>query len=194
MKSLQELLNKTSAMHRHLCPRQVLGVRMGLYGGSLLDIDLPQTGKRLYTIVETDGCAADGISVATNCWIGNRTYRIEDYGKLGATFIDTHTGAAFRLVPQPSVRAIAQETVPDSKNSWEAQLVGYQRIPDDQLFAVTPVRLTTPIEVIASRPGKKALCERCGEEITNQREVRLGSTVLCRACMGEAYYTILSDE
>jgi hypothetical protein len=63
MPTLKELLDQTTAMHRHLCPRQVLGVRMGLYAGELLGLALPQSDKRLYTIVETDGCAADGIAV-----------------------------------------------------------------------------------------------------------------------------------
>lgn len=64
MPTLKELLDTTAAMHRHLCPRQVLGVRMGLYAGELLGLALPQTDKRLYTIMETDGCAADGVAVA----------------------------------------------------------------------------------------------------------------------------------
>jgi formylmethanofuran dehydrogenase subunit E len=43
---------------------------MGLYAGEILNLDLPQSDKRLYTIMETDGCASDGIAVATNCWVG----------------------------------------------------------------------------------------------------------------------------
>ncbi|MGC8780907.1 MAG: FmdE family protein, partial [Anaerolineae bacterium] len=70
MPTLKELLDMTTALHRHLCPRQVLGVRMGLYAGELLGLSVPQQDKRLYTIVETDGCAADGVAVATNCWVG----------------------------------------------------------------------------------------------------------------------------
>jgi hypothetical protein len=79
---MDTLLEQSARMHRHLCPRQVLGVRMGLLAGSILGLDLPQTGKRLITIVETDGCAADAISVATNCWVGRRTLRVEDHGTL----------------------------------------------------------------------------------------------------------------
>ncbi len=62
---LQDLLQKSAAKHQQLCPRQVLGVRMGLAGGAWLGLDVPQTGKRLVAIVETDGCGADGIAVAT---------------------------------------------------------------------------------------------------------------------------------
>jgi formylmethanofuran dehydrogenase subunit E len=67
---LAALLQQSAALHRHLCPRQVLGVRMGLYAAELLGLALPQSDKRLFTIVETDGCFADGVSVATGCTLG----------------------------------------------------------------------------------------------------------------------------
>ncbi|MBI3177949.1 MAG: formylmethanofuran dehydrogenase, partial [Chloroflexi bacterium] len=76
MKALTELLEVSAALHRHLCPRQVLGVRMGMLAGEVLGLDLPQGDKRLFTIVETDGCASDGIATATNCWVGRRTLRV----------------------------------------------------------------------------------------------------------------------
>src|SRR5439155_26987565 len=89
---LDECLAATAALRHHLCPRQVIGARMGLLAGELLGLELPQADKRLLVIVETDGCAADGVAVACNCWVGRRTLRVEDYGKVAATFVDTHTG------------------------------------------------------------------------------------------------------
>jgi formylmethanofuran dehydrogenase subunit E len=72
---------------------------MGLAGGRWLELEVPQKDKRLLTIAETDGCAADGLAVATGCWVGRRTMRILDFGKVAATFVDTrdptdvaHTG------------------------------------------------------------------------------------------------------
>ena len=82
MVNLQELLRQSAELHRHLCPRQVLGVRMGLAAGQLLGLSLPQADKRLLTIVETDGCFTDGVAVAANCWVGRRTLRVLDYGKV----------------------------------------------------------------------------------------------------------------
>ena len=60
----EALMQSVAALHRHLCPRQVLGLRMGLLAGDWLGIELPQAGKRLIAIVETDGCFADGVAVA----------------------------------------------------------------------------------------------------------------------------------
>jgi formylmethanofuran dehydrogenase subunit E len=56
-KTLHELLLASSQLHQHLCPKQVLGVRMGLLAGKILNLEVPQNDKRLLTIMETDGCA-----------------------------------------------------------------------------------------------------------------------------------------
>jgi formylmethanofuran dehydrogenase subunit E len=185
---LAGLLEASAALHHHLCPRQVLGVRMGLYAGELLGLAVPQADKRLLTIVETDGCASDGIAVATNCWVGRRTLRIEDYGKVAATFVDTDSGRAVRVVPRPKARCQAAAFAPGAANTWEAQLLGYQRMPAAQLLAAQGVRLRTPIEQIVSRPGRKTICEACGEEILNEREIVSAGRTLCRACAGQCYY------
>ena len=104
MTPLTELLKESAALHRHLCPRQVLGVRMGLLAAEVMGLDLPQTDKRLLTIIETDGCAADGISVATGCWVGRRTLRVEDYGKVAATFWANSTAFLNRHTSSRSLR------------------------------------------------------------------------------------------
>jgi formylmethanofuran dehydrogenase subunit E len=177
---------------------------MALLAGQALGLELPQTDKRLLTIVETDGCAIDGIAVATNCWVGRRTMRLEDYGKVAATFVDTHTGQTLRIVPRADARRRAREYAPEARNKWEAQLLGYQRMPANELLVVQLVQLKTPIEQIVSRPGHKAICEICGEEIMNEREVmRDGPSALptvagqaltlCRACAGESYYLLPAE-
>jgi formylmethanofuran dehydrogenase subunit E len=189
MKPLAELLAASAAHHHHLCPRQVLGVRMGLLAGCLLGLDLPQQDKRLLTIVETDGCMVDGIVAATGCEVGRRTLRVEDLGKVAATFVDTRDGRAVRLVPRPDVRQIAPVYAREARNKWEAQLLGYQRMPDECLFSWQWVTLVTPLRAIIGRAGVRVHCQACGEEILNEREVRIGDRVLCRSCAYGAYYT-----
>lgn len=188
MTQLQELLDASAALHKHLCPRQVLGVRMGMHAGELLGLDLPQTGKRLLTIVETDGCFTDGVSVATNCWVGRRTLRIEDYGKVAATFIDTETERALRMAPHPAARQRAADYAPAAKNRWKTMLIGYQHMPVDALLTVERVALTTPVAAIVSRAGVRVNCAHCGEEIMNEREIMVDGRVLCRGCAEPRYY------
>ena len=125
MKTFNALLQASAARHQELCPRQVLGVRMGMLAGALLDLDLPQTDKRLLAIIETDGCATDGIAAATGCAVGRRTMRIEEFGKVAATFVDTATERAVRIVPRLEARALAREYAPEASSRWHAQLIGY---------------------------------------------------------------------
>lgn len=193
MKSLCELLKESSTLHRHLCPRQVLGVRMGMLAGEVFDLELPQAqdAKRLLTIVETDGCFSDGVAVATHCWVGRRTLRIEDYGKAAATFVDTQTRQAFRIAPRPEARQLAREFAMEARNRWEAMLLGYQRMPAADLFSTQAVQLKTPVAKLVSRASAKVICEVCGEEVLNEREIVHEGTPLCRACAGQAYYQLV---
>lgn len=187
-RALSDLLDESAARHQHLCPRQVLGARMGLLGAQLQDIDIPNVAKRLLVIVETDGCFADGLSVATGCTVGARTLRLIDHGKVAAVFVDTKTNRAVRLVPSRTSRTLACEYAPLARSHWHAQLEAYQIIPDAELFDVQPVELTLSLEKLLSKPGRKAICDRCGEEIINEREVFQESRTLCRACAGDGYW------
>jgi formylmethanofuran dehydrogenase subunit E len=188
MKTLDELLAESAALHRHLCPRQVLGVQMGRLAAELLSLDLPQTDKRLLVIAETDGCFTSGLSVATNCWVGRRTLRIEDYGKIAATFVDIKTNQAIRIAPSPTARSRAAPFAPEARSRWEAMLLGYQRMAPTELFVWRPVILTTPVEAIISRAGHRVACDSCGAEIINEREVVIGDVTLCRHCAYGGYY------
>ena len=192
--NLSSLLEQSATLHHHLCPRQVLGVRMGMLAGKLLALELPQTNKRLLTIVETDGCFTDGVSVVTNCWVGRRTMRVEDFGKVAATFVDTCTETAVRLFPAPHARQLAPTYAPEAKNRWEGYLLGYQRVPDDLLFGIQSVVLTQPIKEMVSRAGARVNCDVCGEEILNEREVVREGAVICQSCAGNGYYLLSGVE
>lgn len=186
--AMNQLLKQSAAMHHHLCPRQVLGVRMGMLAGTRLNLDLPQRDKRLLVFMETDGCTADGVSVASGAWVGRRTMRMVDFGKVAATFFDTDNGAAVRIHPHPASRSRAIQAAPTAPDRWHAQLLGYQRLPDEDLLIVEMVSLAVDPMSLVSREGARSWCSACGEEISNEREVVSGDHVLCRACAGDAYY------
>ena len=186
--ALTRLLEVSSARHTHLCPRQVLGARIGLAGASALGLDLPRRDKRLLVILETDGCFADGIEAATACAVGHRTLRIEDYGKIAATFVDVETERTLRIAPQPDLRHRAFSYADGESRHYFAQLQAYQSMPDDELLTIQPIILTTPVQEIVSRAGVRVNCDACGEEIINEREVLLHGRVLCRACGWGGYY------
>ena len=187
--SLRPYLVHASAPHRHLCPRQILGVRIGLAGVAALGLTVPREDKRLLVLVETDGCFVSGVQAVTGSEVNRRTLRVVDYGKIAATFVDVKTEAAVRVAPRSDVRERAWGYADSAeKRRYFAMLVGYQRMPDDELLAVQPVRLTPSVKTLISRAGVRVNCDRCGEEIINEREQRVGEAVLCIACAGGSYY------
>lgn len=191
MSSLQELLEKSTSQHSHLCPRQVLGARLGLAGLAALGFDRPPDNKRLLVICETDGCFVDGLIAATECTVGHRRLWVEDYGKTAAVFVDTLSGQAVRVAPAPGIREKAHQYASGQPNDYDVQLQAYQVMPNSEMFSIQPVRLEISVDVILSQPGLRVICEICGEEIMNEREVRQDGHILCRACHGGAYYEFL---
>ncbi len=190
MPTLDFLLKQTESLHRHLCPRQVLGVRMSLYAGELLGLSLPQPfdEKRVFAFVETDGCFADGVSVGSNCWLGRRTLRLMDYGKTAVTFVDTQINRAVRIYPYPQSRTIAKQLSPDAKSRWHAMLTAYQTMPNESLLTWQSVTLTVSMQNLISRAGVRVNCAICGEEIINEREILVDGKPICRSCSGDSYY------
>ena len=191
MRDLKFLLDESARQHQNdLCPRQVLGVRMGICAGDLFGIDLPQTDKRLFAFVETDGCLIDGIVAATGCAVGHRTMQVIDYGKTAATFVDTKTERAWRVLPHPQSRERAWLYAPNEPDRWHAQLAAYQIMPNNELLIAQSVKLTVSLAAIMSRHGLRVVCEHCGEDIINARQVERDGQTLCRACAQGAYYLV----
>lgn len=185
---LSELLKQSSARHSHLCPRQVLGVRMGLAGMAAIGVETPMPRKAALVFVESDGCFADGIEVATGATVGHRTLRTVDFGKIAATFANVKTGITLRLAPQLDVRLRALKYAPEIKKKYYAQLKGYQLMTDEELFSIQAVSLDPPLKTILSRPGLRTKCSRCGEEIVNERQMLVDGQILCQSCVGNSYY------
>jgi formylmethanofuran dehydrogenase subunit E len=187
---LSDLLKQSSSQHSHLCPRQVLGVRMGLAGLAAIGIQAPMPHKAALVLVESDGCFATGIEVATGAAVGHRTLRVMDIGKIAATFANIETGLTIRLAPQLDVRQRAREYAVEIKKKYYAQLKGYQLMPEKELFSYQEVALDPALETIISRPGLRTKCMHCGEEIINERQMHIAGQVLCRTCAGDSYYLL----
>lgn len=188
MITLNEILEISAARHNHLCPRQVLGVRIGLAGAQALGLEIPRNDKRLIVILETDGCFADGVEAATGCTVGHRTLRVEDYGKVAATFVNSKTGQSVRVTPVLDVRERANLYAAGEKRRFFTQLIAYQVMLDVELLSIREVSLTSPVDSLVGRPGVHVNCELCGEEIINGRQVMEAGMILCRACAKSAYY------
>lgn len=185
--SFDDLLGEAVATHGHLCPGQVLGVRMAMAGCRELGFESPRTaGKRLVVLVEIDRCATDAIQALTGVSLGKRTLKHVDYGKMAATFVDTATGEAIRVVARDDARVRATEWAPDETDARRAQIAAYRVMPESVLLRLEPV---TVHPGWLDRKRVRISCEACGEGVNYERGVTVGGRTLCRPCSGDAYYT-----
>jgi len=193
METLDEHLVRAEQSHGHMCAGQVLGVRMAMLGCRAVGVDDPLGAdkKKLLVFVEIDRCAADAINTVTGCRLGKRTLKYFDYGKLAATFLNTTTGEAVRVVARDSSRDAADTAFPEIQNKYTRQLNAYKLLPDDALFTVERVKINLAAQDQPGRPISRVFCEECGEGVNDCREVVRHGKTLCRACADGGYYTRL---
>ncbi len=191
--NLPALLAEAGRQHGHLCPGQVLGVRLAILGCDRLGVFDPKSSKRLITFAETDRCGCDAIQTVTGCTLGKRTLKFVDYGKLAATFLDTETGRAVRISARADARQTAQSFAPEESNPHQAQLRAYKALPDDELFTVEEVRVALSEADLPGRPHRRVAYDSCGEEVNDGRDVPADGRTRCRACATGAYYTPVEE-
>ena len=195
MKTLEEYITLAGQSHGHMCPGQVLGIRMAMLGLRSIGIDDPaKARKRLLTFVEIDRCATDAVSVVTGCRLGKRSLKFLDYGKVAATFVDLETGRAVRVAAREDARDKAKELFPAIADASQAQLEAYKVMENEDLFDLQAVRVNLQPEDLPGRPRSRVICAQCGEGVNDGRERRSGDRVLCRSCAGERYYEELRSQ
>jgi len=189
MKSLEEYLVLAAEAHGHMCPGQVLGVRMAMLGLKAIGVDDPlKHRKRLLAFVEIDRCATDAVSLVTGCRLGARSLKFVDYGKVAATFVNLETQKAVRVLARDDSRLKAKTMFSELHAPYRQQLEAYKVIGDEDLFTVQPVRVRLKPEDLPGGPRSRVVCQQCGEGVNNGREQAVDGRVLCRSCAGESYY------
>ncbi len=190
LKTLSEYERLAAEAHGHLCAGQILGLRMGIHGVTLLGIQDPAGAdrKRLVTFVEIDRCATDAIPIVTGCRLGKRALKFRDFGKVAATFCDLRDGRAVRVVARESSKQRAREMYPELASANQQQMRAYRELRDEELFACQWVRVRIGPEDLPGYKAPRVVCAKCGEGISFKREVVRDARILCRACAGERYY------
>lgn len=192
MQPLDELLKECERLHGHMCAGQVLGARMALLGCRQIGIDDPRGAdrKKLIVWVEIDRCMADAISAVTGVRLGKRSLKYLDYGKVAATFFNTETTEAVRIVALESSRSLADARYPQIENKSARQFHAYTEGDDDDLFKTARVRVEFGEFDAPGRPRSRVMCFRCNEGINDGREVcDADNKILCRPCAQGGYYT-----
>lgn len=186
------LVEGSAKAHGHLCPGQVIGVRMAMLGCKLIGLDepsqMPQI-KKIIVYVEIDRCATDAIAYVTGVKLGRRSLKFVDYGIMAATFVNIENNCAVRVLSTEDARDLAPLYAPEISGKYQQQLEAYKRMPDNVLFQVQKVRLDIGEYELPGPTRKKVSCSRCGQVIRDNREVIQKGIVLCKPCTKGAYFS-----
>jgi formylmethanofuran dehydrogenase subunit E len=192
MKPFDILLQESAAAHGHLCPGQVVGVRMAMLGCRLIGLDDPtrrEQIKKLIVYVEMDRCTADAVAHVTGAKLGRRSLKFMDYGIMAATFLNLETGAAFRVLSTEESRDLAAVYAPEIEGKGARQLEAYRRMPDSVLFRVQKVDVRLDDCDLPGPTRRKVVCSRCGQIIRDRREVIDRDRPVCKPCSDDCYFS-----
>ena len=196
MEDFDTLLQGSARAHGHLCPGQVVGVRMAMLGCRLIGLDnpreLPQI-KQLIVYVEIDRCATDAIAHVTGVKLGRRSLKFIDNGIMAATFVNLESGRAFRIVSTEKSRDLARTYATECGDVRQQQLEAYQKMPEKELFTVMPVQVEVPFHDMPGPSRFKVRCDACGAMVRDKKEVLINNRVLCRPCARGTYYRPLES-
>ena len=191
MKPFDELLASSAEVHGHLCPGQVVGVRMAMLGCRLIGLDDPTSHdqiKKLIVYVEMDRCTGDAVAHVSGAKLGRRSLKFADYGIMAATFLNLETEKAYRVISTEEARDLAAHYAPEVVGKYQQQLEAYKRMSDSVLFRVQEVEVTLSEFDLPGPTRRKVSCSRCGQVVRDHREVAVNGSNLCRPCAQGAYF------
>lgn len=197
MEDFETLLKGSAKAHGHLCPGQVVGVRMAMLGCDLIGLDepgnMPQI-KKLIVYVEIDRCATDAIAFVTGVKLGRRSLKFVDNGIMAATFVNLETQKAFRISSTERSRELAALYAPDISDKNLQQLEAYKKMDIDDLFIVEAVSVDVPACDYPGPTRFKAVCERCNTIVRDKREVLKNNEILCKNCAFGSYFQPVKEK
>jgi formylmethanofuran dehydrogenase subunit E len=191
MKPLDQLLASSAQAHGHLCPGQVVGVRMAMLGCRLIglyDLTSRDQIKKLIVYVEMDRCTGDAVAHITGVKLGRRSLKFVDYGIMAATFLNLETGKAYRVLSTEESRDLASVFAPEVLGQYQQQLEAYKRMPDSVLFRVQRVEVQLSEFDLPGPTRRKVSCSQCGQVVRDRREVVENGANLCRPCAYGGYF------
>lgn len=194
MKSFESLLNESVEDHGHLCPGQVIGVRLAILGLELIGIDLPKgkDKKNIYIFAEINRCATEAIQSVTGCSLEEKNFNLIDIGLMAATFVNLDTGVSYRILAREESRELSSSYFPEIIDNRHRQLEAYKIMPNNELFTIQKVFVDMSNEGLPCEQTTKNQCEECGTLIQGNREEQNSGKVKCNVCSGEIYYKIIN--
>lgn len=185
------LLDESADAHGHLCPGQVVGVRMAMLGCRLIGLDNPRSSeqiKKLIVYVEMDRCTADAVAHVTGVKLGRRSLKFVDYGIMAATFVRLGRPDAYRVISTEDARELTQLYAPGIYKKAQQQIEAYKKMPDSVLFQVQKVNVPLGELDMPGPTRRKVACARCGQVVRDGKEVIEAGIPFCRPCAWGAYF------
>lgn len=170
--------------HGHLCLGQVLGVLLAEKGLGLVRTD---DTRKLIVISENDRCIADALQIVTGTRLGRRSFKLNDLGKMAATFCNLETGKAYRVFVKGrklesrdyhAMSSAAQKRFIDEMLCAKLDdVIGYEKV----IVEFRP-------EELPGKPQIRVACDACGEKVMDGKHVEVSGRNLCRTCAQGSYY------
>jgi formylmethanofuran dehydrogenase subunit E len=180
----QDYLEKACNYHGHICGGQILGIRMSLLGLKLLHLAPGDDLREVVVYLESDRCVADAAYVVTGITIGRRRVKLRNYGKTALSFLNLATGEAYRI-------SVTDHDRPPKETDPVAFWTGKK---DEDIFRVQKVAITLEPGEEPGPPARVVVCQKCGDEVLDSRDVLKDGQILCRACAEGAYYRELAAD
>ncbi len=166
----------------HLCPGQVLGVKMSLRG--LRD---RHSGPKVQTAERFPCHRGNGPLRAQRGAVRDRLQPRPKNAKAhglrqnGNDLCGPENGAV-------RSRERAKGYSLDIDDVYAAQCEAYKVMSDVELFEVTNVEVLLRAEDMQDRPLRRIRCDICGELVQDMRGIYRGRQVLCKPCANGGYY------
>lgn len=192
LNDLERLIAESAELHGHLCPGQVIGVRMAILGCRLIGLDDPRSPgqiKKLIVYLEMDRCAGDAVAHVTGVKLGRRSLKFMNYGIMAATFLNLESRRAFRIVSTEEARDLAEIYALGVEGKSAQQLKAYKRMPDHVLFRAQEVKIPIRDYDMPGPTRSKAVCSQCGQVVRDHREVMIEGRPVCRPCTRKVYFS-----
>lgn len=191
---VDRLVEAAARAHGHLCPGQVIGVRMAILGLRLLGYGCPLGWpeiKNVVGFVEIERCLADAVATASGLRFGRGSLKLVDQGLLAATFLDLPSDRAVRLLSRESARGQARRYAPELTDPHACQTEAYRIMPDGELFEVQWVKVDRERFLMPGMRPPKVPCASCGVPVRSGQVHPGPQGPLCAVCAGAAYFTPL---
>ena len=197
-------VGEAAKLRGHLCLGLPLGVKMGMQGLHLLNMEDKHSRDNLMVIVENNKCPVDGIQVVTGCTAGSRRLKVYDYGKSAAAFYDGKSGIGYRVTTKPDfltqaiklgvIDGIVKEGEPVHELSQlerKIMMNAFTKMSGDELLEAHEVRVCGKTSLLPNLLEPRTYCSHCGEEIMDGKGNKKNGSVVCDSCLYGSYYVAL---